>query len=136
VLLALVSGMHDVRGLPVLIVEDDPASARLMSVVLATEGCDVRVAASAEQGLDILHAFPVRVIVLDLVLPRMSGLLFARQLKEVPATRDIVIIAVTFMSGADAERVILEAGCDSYLRKPIDTVNLVRTVARAVRADS
>lgn len=112
-----------------LIVEDDPLSARLLFFLLADAGCNVRVAGSAEAALAILTLFPARAIVLDLVLPRMSGLLLARTLKTERSTCDIVIVAVSVLSGPDTERVALAAGCVAYVCKPIDTQTFAWTLA-------
>ncbi len=119
----------DLRDVRVLIVEDDPPGARMLFAALTSEGCEVRVASSAEEGLDVLYHFDAAVIVLDLVLPRMSGLLLARELKAAAVTCDIVIIAVSFLNGPETERLALEAGCDAFLQKPLGTSTLVRTIA-------
>jgi CheY-like chemotaxis protein len=109
-------------GVPVLIVDDDPPSAKLLGVVLDAEGCETRIARSAEEALDIMRTFVPRVLVLDLVLPRMSGLLLAQQLKSTPATRDLVIVAVSAFNGPETQRVVAGAGCQAYVRKPIDPI--------------
>jgi two-component system, cell cycle response regulator DivK len=111
-------------GLPVLIVEDDAASAKLVAVVLQTEGCVTRIARSAEEALAVIETFSPRVIVLDLILPRMSGLLLAERLKKGPATRDIPIIAVSAFNGPETVRIAESAGCAAYIRKPIDPIAL------------
>ena len=118
----------DLRGVPILVVEDDPASARLLAVLLRILGCDVRLAPSAEEALAVLDEFPARVLVLDLVLPRMGGLLLAKQLKRSSATRDIVVIAVSVVDGPETERLALESGCAAYVRKPIDIEAFTRTL--------
>jgi CheY-like chemotaxis protein len=115
-------------GLCVLVVEDDPASAKLVSILLAAEGADVHMASSAEDALERVGRFAPRLIVLDLVLPFMSGLLLAQRLKASPATRDIVIIAVTAFNGPETERLTRSAGCDAYVRKPIDVHSFARLV--------
>jgi CheY-like chemotaxis protein len=114
------------RDLPVLIVDDDAASAKLMSVLLRGEGCQVQVAHSAEEALTVIAASPPKLILLDLVLPLMSGLLLAQKLKADPATESIVIIAVTAFNGVEAERVAFEAGCAAYARKPIDPLSFTQ----------
>jgi two-component system, cell cycle response regulator DivK len=110
-------------GVPVLIVEDDAASAKLMSIVLSAEGCEVRVMTSAEEALQALKTFAARVLVLDLILPRMSGLLLAQRLKADPATRDLIIIAVSVLGSTSAEELAREAGCAAYVNKPFDTLS-------------
>jgi two-component system cell cycle response regulator DivK len=104
----------------VLIVEDDPASLKLLTVVLANEGCDVRATATAEDALVSLRTFRPRVIVVDLVLPLMGGLLFAEHLKADPTTAHIPLIAVTAFNGREAERIAKASGFALYVRKPID----------------
>jgi two-component system cell cycle response regulator DivK len=117
------------QGIPVLVVDDDPASAKLLSILLRAEGCDTRSASSAEEAVVVLGSFRPHVIVLDVILPLMGGLLFAQRLKADPATRDIVIIAVSAVSGVAAKQGALDAGCAAFLPKPIDPLtfpNFVR----------
>jgi len=111
-------------GVPILIVDDDAASAKLVAVTLSAEGCRTLVAGSADEALAVLPDFAPRAIVLDLILPRMSGLLLAQQLKANPATRDIVLIAMSAFNGAETELIARAAGCVAYLRKPIDAIAL------------
>lgn len=118
------------HGVPVLVIEDDPASARLVSTILSNEGGIVRTAGSAEEGLALLRTFIPRILVVDLVLPRMSGLLTVRQLKAKPSTRDIPVIAVSALNGPETERLALEAGCAAYLAKPIDYEGFVDLLVR------
>jgi CheY-like chemotaxis protein len=112
------------EGVPVLVVEDDPASAKLMAVILAGEGCEVRVAHSAEAALATLQTFRPRMVVVDVVLPRMNGIALAHRLKEDPATRGMVILAVSAIDSAPTERLALDVGCVGYLLKPIDALAL------------
>jgi two-component system cell cycle response regulator DivK len=115
-------------GRHVLIVEDDPPSAKLVAVVLGAEGCSTQVVSSAEGALIALEVHVPDVIVLDLVLPLMSGLLFARQVKASPRTARIPIIAVSAFNGSEAARLAREAGCAEYIRKPIDTMSFPAVV--------
>ncbi len=114
---------------PILVVEDDVLSAKLAGLVLGAEGATVRLAASAEEGLAVLREFKPRVVLLDIVLPRMSGLVLAKHIKSDERTRDTFIVAVTAFNGPEAKRVAEEAGCDAYIRKPIDVETFARTVA-------
>jgi two-component system, cell cycle response regulator DivK len=103
-------------------VDDDEPSTKLMSVMLRAEGCDVQIAASAEEAIARLAVFRPQAMIVDLVLPRMSGIQLARQLKRDPATRDIPLIAVTAFNGSLGESVAREAGFVEYVRKPIDAI--------------
>lgn len=115
--------------------DDDAASGKLVGVALGLEGCDVRIAASAEEALAMLRTFRPRVMVIDLILPLMSGLLLAQRLKADDATSDIVLIAVTAFNGAEAERVAREVGIAAYVRKPIDPLTFTQVVADALRGE-
>jgi CheY-like chemotaxis protein len=121
-------------GASALIVDDDAAGAKLLAVLLRSEGCQVEIVGSAEDALAALRTFEPRVIVIDLVLPLMSGLLLAQQIKANPALRDIVLIAVTSLNGTEGEAMALQAGCTAYLRKPIDALAFASTVLRLIEA--
>ena len=116
----------DVGSVPVLIVEDEEASAKLIAGTLETHGYDTRIAGNAEEAIALLAPFAPRAIVLDLVLPQMSGLVLAEQLKENPATRDIPIIATSEFSAQDAAQIAREAGCAYYVSKSIDPASFRR----------
>ena len=116
-----------------LVVEVDDVHARLCSMVLENEGFDVQTARTAEEGFDLVERYRPSIVVLDLILPKMSGLLFVQQLKAAKATRDIIVVAMNDMHDAAVERIALQAGCAAYIRKPIDRHALVLTLAAQAR---
>ena len=118
------------ENLRALVVEDDPASAKLLAVVLQLEGCEVRTAQSAELARVELHSFQPQVAIVDLVLPHKSGLAFISELSTNPLTRGVAVIAVSVLNGPALEAMALQAGSLAYLRKPIDPTVLVQTVVR------
>ncbi len=115
---------------PILIVDDNDINLKLLRLVLEAEGYQVRTAVDGPGALATLASFSPRLILLDLQLPGMDGLTVARRLKADPATRGIIIIAVTSyaMKGDDARA--RAAGCDDYVTKPIDTQALPLLVAK------
>ncbi len=116
-------------GEPILIVDDNSTNMKLVRILLASEGYDVRTAADAEEALNVLKEFYPRLILMDVQLPGIDGLELTRRLKSDPATRDITILGLTaYAMKGDKERIIA-AGCDGYVPKPIDT----RTLAQLVR---
>ncbi len=117
-------------GEPLLVVDDNPINLKLIRVLLTAEGYEVRDAQDAEQALAILATFHPRLILMDLQLPGLDGLELTRMLKAAPATRDIVVLAVTSYAMKGDEERARAAGCDGYVAKPIDTEALPRTVAR------
>ena len=116
-------------GEPILIVDDNATNMKLVRILLASEGYDVRTAADAEEALNVLKEFYPRLILMDVQLPGIDGLELTRRLKSDPATRDITILGLTaYAMKGDKERIIA-AGCDGYVPKPIDTRTLPELVA-------
>jgi CheY-like chemotaxis protein len=119
-----------VTGIFLLIVEDDPANARLVAALLAAEGTtDVRIAYSAEEALAIIRTAPIRVLIVDLLLPGMSGLALVERLKADRSTCHIVAIAVTGSSAAGIESEAMRSGCAGFVQKPIDFDKLLRILS-------
>jgi CheY-like chemotaxis protein len=113
----------------ILIVDDNHVNLKLVRVVLAGEGYDVRTASDAEEALSALRQWRPRLILMDLQLPGMDGLELTRRLKSDPATSDIVIVAITAYAMKGDEQKALAAGCDGYITKPIDTRALPQVIA-------
>ncbi len=117
-----------VAGAPILIVDDNPVNLKLVRVLLATEGYDVRTAADAEEAMAMLQTFRPRLILMDIQLPGMDGLELTRRLKSDPATRDAIVVALTAYAMKGDEERALDAGCDGYIPKPINTTLLPEIV--------
>lgn len=118
----------------VLVVDDNPTNTKLLSFILCARGYEVAVAGDAEHALAELQRFRPRLVLMDVHLPGMDGLALTRLIKADPATRDVMVIAVTAaaMKG-DAEKA-RAAGCDDYITKPIDTRQLAARVAELLAA--
>jgi CheY-like chemotaxis protein len=106
--------------LAVLIVDDDHATAEVLASGLGREGWRVRIAASAEEALGMIAIFRPYAVVLDLVLPFMSGLTLARRLQADPATRHLVMIALAGVVDRESEGIVREVGCAACVKKPPD----------------
>lgn len=121
--------MSPLPGEPILIVDDNDVNLRLAQWLLTSEGFSVRTAVDAEDAFQVLESFRPRLILMDLQMPGMDGLTATRKLKADPATREIIVIALTaFAMSGDRERA-LEAGCQGYVTKPIDTRTLPALIA-------
>jgi len=105
----------------ILIVDDNPVNMKLIRVLLAGEGYEVRTASDANEALAVLNDFHPGLILMDIQLPGIDGLELTRRLKAAPATRDIPILGLTAYAMKGDEKRILAAGCDGYIPKPIDT---------------
>ena len=113
----------------VLIVEDNPMNMRLIEMILQPDDYTLFKATDGPEALEIAARERPDLILMDIRLPGVSGLEVARRLKKDPQLSHTAIIALTAhaMKG-DMEKAI-EAGCDSYVSKPIDTRQLPRLVA-------
>ncbi len=114
---------------PILIVDDNQANLKLARVLLVAEGYEVRTAGDAEQALEVLETYRPKLILMDLQLPSMDGLALTRLLKSNPATRDIVVVALTAYAMRGDDEKARASGCAGYITKPIDTRTLASRVA-------
>ena len=114
----------------ILVVDDNPVNLKLLRILLTGEGFDIQTASDGEEALSIIPSFCPDLILMDVQLPGVDGLTLTRQLKSDPASKDIVIIVVTsFAIKGDRERA-LQAGCDDYMTKPIDTIELPLRISK------
>ena len=120
---------------PVLIVEDDPDIAEGLRYNLEREGLETRVALTGEKGLQAaLDARnPPALVILDLMLPGMSGTELCRRLRREPSTRRTPIIMLTART-SEADRVAgLDLGADDYISKPFSVRELMARVRAVLR---
>jgi CheY-like chemotaxis protein len=117
-------------GERILIVDDNATNLKLVAYLMKANGYEVDTALEAGAALDAIGKHRPDVILMDIQLPGIDGLELTRRLKADPATRDIVIIAVTAYAMKGDEDKALAAGCDDYITKPIDTRALPETIAR------
>ncbi|HEV7555163.1 MAG TPA: response regulator [Kofleriaceae bacterium] len=123
-------------GEPILIVDDNPTNLKLVAFLMKSHGFDVATADDASSAIAAIAARRPRVILMDVQLPGVDGLELTRKLKADPQTRDIVIVAVTaYAMKGDYEKAI-EAGCDGYVTKPIDTRTLPGVIAGYLSGDT
>jgi CheY-like chemotaxis protein len=120
----------------ILIVDDNPVNMKLIRVLLAGEGYDVRTASDAGEACRVLQDVHPGLILMDIQLPGIDGLELTRRLKVDPATHDIPIVGLTAYAMKGDEERILAAGCDGYIPKPIDTRALPGHVRKYLRRNS
>jgi two-component system cell cycle response regulator DivK len=111
-------------GEPILIVDDTPINLKLTRILLVNEGYNVKTAASAEEALELLRGYHPQLILADIQLPGIDGLELTRRIKKNQETSDIAVVALTAFAMKGDEQKALQAGCDGYITKPIDTRSL------------
>jgi CheY-like chemotaxis protein len=105
----------------ILIIDDTPVSLKLTRILLVNLGYRVLTAASAEEALELLRTYHPRLILADIQLPGMDGLEMTRLIKKNERTRDIAVVALTAFAMKGDEQKAVDAGCEGYIAKPIDT---------------
>ena len=123
-------------GEKILIVDDNPTNLKLVAYLMKANGYEVSTAIDAVAALADIRDKPPALILMDVQLPGIDGLELTRQLKADPATRDIIIVAVTAYAMKGDQDKAVAAGCDDYVTKPIDTRSLPATIARHLESRS
>jgi DNA-binding response OmpR family regulator len=121
------------RGETLLVVDDDPDNRDLLSRRLDREGWATRQAESGEQALEVVRAGGIDLVLLDLMMPGMSGLDVLEALRRTRSAADLPVIMVT--ASADSEDVVkaLGQGANDYVTKPVDLPVAVARIEAALR---
>ena len=118
----------------VLIVDDDPQIHKLITKMLPPESYSVRSAYSAEEAFAAIAKEKPRLIILDIMMPKISGIEVCNKIKSDPATGDILIMILS-AKDAQADRIDgLEKGADEYVSKPFHINHLVRKIEHMLRS--
>jgi CheY-like chemotaxis protein len=118
----------------ILVVEDNQVNLELVTDLLEANGFSVVHGSTAEDGLRMARELLPDLILMDLSLPGMDGLAATRVLKMDATTCQVPVIALTAHAMRGDEGIALEAGCDGYLSKPIDTRTFPARVAAFIAA--
>ncbi len=117
----------------ILIVEDNPQNMRLIEMTLETGGYTLLKAVDGEEGLEMATRQRPDLIIMDIQLPKMNGLEVVRILRQKPEFDRVPIIAITAYAMKGDEEKSLEAGCNAYLPKPINTRELPKIIAKMLQ---
>lgn len=120
----------------ILVVDDDQTNAELLEAKLTALGYEVTIANTAEEGIAVDSRLRPHLILLDVVLPEMSGIEACRKLIENHKDRYVPIILVTGMHDVSAKISGLESGAYGYVTKPYDAQELLARVRSALRTKS
>jgi CheY-like chemotaxis protein len=117
----------------ILIADDNTTNVELLEVYLNEVDCEVATAVDGRDTLDKVAKFQPDLILLDIMMPKLSGFEVCKKLKGRPATKDIMILMVTALNEpGDIERAVM-AGCDDFLSKPINKLELLKRVEIMLR---
>ena len=117
----------------ILIADDNQANCELLEAYLAEIDCEVQIAVDGQDTLTKLKSFQPDLILLDVMMPKLSGFEVCKKVKQDPHLRRIMILMVTALNElGDIERAV-EAGTDDFLSKPVQKVELLKRVQNMLR---
>lgn len=112
----------------ILVIEDEPGQRLAIQRILEKQGYKIVLAENGVQGLSMARSRKPDMILLDVVMPDLSGSEVCRQLKEDPSTKNIPIIFLTSRSSPDEVVEQFGLGADMHLAKPIDARELITQI--------
>ena len=117
----------------ILIADDNEPNRELLEVYLADVDCEIATAVDGSDTLEKVSSFKPDIILLDIMMPKLSGFEVCQQLKADPTTRKIMVLMVTALGElGDIERAV-EAGTDDFLSKPVNKIELVKRVENMLK---
>ncbi len=120
----------------ILIVEDEPAIAELIAINLKHNGYDCAIASNSTEAQAIVYERSTNLVLLDWMLPNMSGMALAKLWRGQKETKNLPIIMITAKADEHDKVSGLDAGVDDYLTKPFSTKELIARVRAILRRHS
>jgi putative two-component system response regulator len=117
----------------ILVVDDQPQNMELLEAHLEPQGYEIVKAASGEEALEIFSKNQIDLVLLDVKMPRMSGIEVLEKLRADKKTRLIPVVMVTVLKETEDRIKALEAGCDDFISKPFDKHELLARVKSLLR---
>lgn len=120
----------------ILIADDNEPNVELLEAYLVGLNVDIEIAIDGQEALDKAIAFKPHVLLLDVMMPKLSGFEVCERLKHDPTTSGVMILMVTALNElGDIERAV-EAGTDDFLSKPVNKIELVKRVQNMLKLSS
>lgn len=117
----------------ILIADDNEANVELLEAYLAGVDCDIEVAVDGQDTLNKVKSFQPDLVLLDVMMPKLSGFEVCKQIKDDPELKRIMILMVTALNElGDIERAVT-AGTDDFLSKPVQQVELLKRVENMLK---
>jgi two-component system, OmpR family, alkaline phosphatase synthesis response regulator PhoP len=122
------------RPARVLIADDNPQGVELLEAYLAESDFDVQSAADGEETLRKVQEWKPDLILLDIMMPKISGFEVCKRIRANPATADIAVLMVTALDQPSDMGRAVDAGATDFLTKPINKTDLLRRTRSALQS--
>jgi two-component system, cell cycle response regulator DivK len=119
----------------VLYIDDDQNNRLLVRRILMVEGIAVEEATNARDGINMASANPPDLILMDISMPDMDGLTATGHIRQIPSIAHLPIVALTANAMTGDREMILKAGCDGYISKPINIDSFVQDIMQYIQAE-
>lgn len=113
---------------PILVVEDDPDGQVVVRHILEYHRWPVVVASNGEIASDYLQQNQFSAAIIDLALPGKDGWQLLSEIRQDPATADLLCVAITAFHSSKTRAEAIKAGFDAYIPKPVDSTGFIRTI--------
>ena len=117
----------------ILVVDDSSTNIVLLEAILNGQGYTIETAQSVKEAYQIIKKEVVNLILLDLLMPRVSGYDFLKEIKSSEITRDIPVIIVSAVADPENRRKSIELGAIDFINKPIDIQNFIERIETIIR---
>ena len=117
----------------ILIADDNVANRELLEAYLAEIDCEIDTSVDGQDTLDKIASFEPDVVLLDVMMPKLSGFEVCKQIKDNPDTSRVMVLMVTALNElGDIERAVA-AGTDDFMSKPVQKVELLKRVENMLK---
>jgi two-component system cell cycle response regulator len=122
------TGQVDISTATILLVDDNAQNLELMQAFLEDLPCKLQTAADGVEAIEMIERSCPDLVILDVMMPRMSGFEVCQKIKSQPSTRETVVIMVTALNEvSDYERAV-ECGTNDFITKPVNKLELITRV--------
>lgn len=125
--------MKKISNSKILVVDDSSTNIVLLEAILNGQGYQIETAQSVKEAFQIIKKEAVNLILLDLLMPKVSGYDFLKEIKSNNSTKDIPVIIVSAVSDPENRKKSIEMGALDFINKPIDIqdfLNRIETILK------
>ena len=127
------AALADFANARILLVDDNVQNVELMQAYLESLPCKIFTAKDGVEAVEAVHREKPDMVLLDVMMPRMSGFDVCRKIKSDPMSRDIVVIMVTALHEVGDHERAVECGTEDFLTKPVNKLELLTRVRSLLR---